>query len=100
MDGKASILCDQCRTNQPDKGILSGGRIVAWCFGCRIRGGFVGGCVVDLIPCPSEGVSRIDAGRCSVDCECSICGRRYARHPDHADYPFMTLLCDGTLVKL
>jgi len=31
---------------------------------------------------------------------CRTCGKEYYDHPQHAKFPFLTVLCDGTVVKL
>ncbi len=44
--------------------------------------------------------------RASGDCVCKLCGKEYWRHSfdlNHFDwdgFPYLTVLCDGTLVKL
>jgi hypothetical protein len=54
----------------------------------------------DALVCPSEHLARVDRGRAGGDCACEVCGRTYFRHPESRDYPFLTVLCDGSLVKL
>jgi hypothetical protein len=48
-----------------------------------------------------EGLTTyIEAERASQHCLCQQCGQPYGRHPDHPEAPYLTLLCDGTAVKL
>lgn len=46
------------------------------------------------------GVARLDHDRAGGDCQCLDCGRRYYDHPPCATHPFLTVLCDGSVVKL
>lgn len=45
-------------------------------------------------------VARIDRGRWGGDVPCEICGKKMHDHPADSTYPFMTLHCDGSLMKL
>lgn len=56
--------------------------------------------VTPILRCESQGLGRLDGGRAGGDCICYLCGRLYYQHPNDRDYPFMTVLCDGELVKL
>jgi hypothetical protein len=47
-----------------------------------------------------DGVGHLDLDRRSGDCVCDVCGRIYHKHPRHRSATFMTVLCDGSLVKL
>ena len=47
------------------------------------------------VPMPEDVVYRRAAGE--ILC---ACGRRYDRHPQHDDWPWVHVLCDGELVKL
>lgn len=56
--------------------------------------------VRDAIICPTQGIARVDYGRAGGDVVCPECGRKYYDHKADADHPFLTVLCDGGLVKL
>lgn len=50
-----------------------------------------------------ETVERIEEGemyRASGDCVCPTCGKLYYDHAHLTDYEWLTILCDGSLVKL
>jgi hypothetical protein len=53
-----------------------------------------------------EGKSPVDCVqdpqfiRAGGDVVCNKCGKKYYEHAEHPDYPFLTVLCDGSLVKL
>ena len=38
--------------------------------------------------------------RAGGDVVCEICGKAYYDHPQHNDFPFLNVLCDGVVVKL
>ena len=38
--------------------------------------------------------------RAGGDCDCKVCGQLYSRHKNIAGETWLTILCDGTLVKL
>ncbi len=48
----------------------------------------------------ADGVGHLDRDCCGGDCLCEICGRKYYDHRPFAPHPFLTLLCDGSVVKL
>jgi hypothetical protein len=54
----------------------------------------------DLLYCPSDGICRIDRGRAGGAVQCAECGKLYYDHPQCKDFPFLNVLCDGSLVKL
>lgn len=54
----------------------------------------------ELMHCKSQGTCRVDGGRAGGDVVCKTCGKKYYDHPRDVDYPFMTVMCDGRLVKL
>lgn len=56
--------------------------------------------VEHLLRCESQRISRIDRDRAGGDVVCEGCGRKYYDHPQDIDYPFLNVLCDGSLVKL
>jgi hypothetical protein len=41
-----------------------------------------------------------EVNRAGGDCVCAICRLAYWRHPEHPVDTFVTLLCDGSVVKL
>ncbi len=41
-----------------------------------------------------------DDGRCSGLVECEVCGRQLYDHPQHPIETWMTITCDGRVVKL
>lgn len=47
-----------------------------------------------------DGVGYLDRERCSGDCLCPDCGRKYYDHRQFPPLPFLNQLCDGSLVKL
>jgi hypothetical protein len=49
----------------------------------------------------ADGVGHVDRDRAGGDCVCMHCGRKYYDHPQaRPDWPYLNLLCDGSLVKL
>lgn len=38
--------------------------------------------------------------RCSGDMDCKICGHLYYDHPVYPGHEYLTVLCDGRVVKL
>lgn len=56
--------------------------------------------VREVLRCERQGFARLDRGRAGGGCICPDCGRDYHRHPRDADYEFLNVLCDGSLVKL
>lgn len=47
-----------------------------------------------------DGVVYIDRGRAGGGVVCDLCGKQFYDHPRVKELPFLTKLCDGTLVKL
>lgn len=47
-----------------------------------------------------DGVGHLDRGRASGECVCIDCGRLYRQHPRQPGAECLTVLCDGSLVKL
>ena len=56
--------------------------------------------VSEALICEKDEVLRLDRGRCSGLCVCEDCGKAYYDHPPVPEYPFLQLLCDGSVVKL
>ena len=54
--------------------------------------------VAQLLVCGDVG--RLDRERCGGDCVCEDCGKTYYRHPVCPEFPFLHVLCDGSVVKL
>jgi len=48
----------------------------------------------------AEGVGHLDRGYACGECVCHDCGRIYFRHPALPAHHFLTVLCDGSVVKL
>lgn len=53
-----------------------------------------------VLRCESQGLARLDRDRCGGGVTCEQCGRLYYDHPADRDYPFLTVLCDGSVAKL
>lgn len=53
-----------------------------------------------VVRCIKAGFSRLDRDRCGGDVICEHCGRKYYDHPVEPEYPFLHLLCDGSVAKL
>lgn len=66
------------------------------CWYCRAVGDLK---AHHLLRCESQGILRVDFDRAGRDVVCE-CGKKYRDHPADADYNFLTVLCDGSLVKL
>lgn len=84
-------------------GIWRNGVLVGLCFYCKINLFAVQGHdegTAELIVCPTQGVARVDGGRWGGGVGCEGCGRLLYDHPDDQDHPFLTVHCDGRLVKL
>jgi ribosome biogenesis SPOUT family RNA methylase Rps3 len=47
-----------------------------------------------------DNVPAEDAFRASGECLCGICGHLYRQHPAARPHHYLTVLCDGTVVKL
>ena len=56
--------------------------------------------VQPIARCEKQQLGRIDRDRCGGDCLCPDCGRKYYDHPKDIDFPFLNVLCDGSVVKL
>lgn len=54
----------------------------------------------DLLICPGQKLARLDRGRAGGDCLCRECWQDYYHHDRDFDHPYMTVLCDGSVVKL
>lgn len=54
----------------------------------------------DLLVCPGQKLGRLDRGRAGGDVLCTSCWRDYYHHDRDSDHPYMTVLCDGSAVKL
>lgn len=55
------------------------------------------------IPCIDEVLKKIDAGlwfRADGDCLCPVCNEPYKRHKNIEGIEWLTVLCNGDLVKL
>lgn len=52
--------------------------------------------------CACATQKRDDMHRAGSACVCTVCGREYVRHPGDAgeEWCWLTVLCDGTRVKL
>lgn len=84
-------------------GVRSRGVLVGLCFYCKLN--FLAVCdpppeVVELLWCPRQWLCRADLGRAGGGAECEDCGRELRDHEADADHPYMTVLCNGGLVKL
>ena len=61
---------------------------------------------LEPIPQKTDKLPEFDFIRASGDCVCPVCGETYYKHPYNLDivdgngYPWLHVLCDGTLVKL
>jgi hypothetical protein len=44
-------------------------------------------------------IGRLDRDRCGGDCICDECGRKYFDLPQCRTFPFLNVLCDGSVVK-
>lgn len=51
------------------------------------------------VPYVKERIEKGDFVRAGGECECE-CGKQYIRHKNVEGYEWLTVLCDGTLVKL
>lgn len=56
--------------------------------------------LTEVLLCQSQGVARIDYGRAGGDVFCLDCGRKLYDHPRDLDHSYMTVVCDGSAVKL
>ena len=56
--------------------------------------------VKDLIVCEFQKLLRVDAGMASKHMICHECYRSFLSHKNDSDHPYLTVLCDGSLVKL
>lgn len=63
--------------------------------------------LLEIREAADEYVSKrvLDASRASGDAVCEVCTKYYRRHPDFRgaffmEHPYLTRLCDGSLVKL
>lgn len=96
--------CDKPVTAADSLPFSHGQNTRQWVGLCRLhaahRRGVETSRVVDAIVCESQGIARIDRDRCGGGVLCESCGLLYYAHPRDADYPFLNVLCDGSLVKL
>lgn len=76
----------------------SDGTYEPFCWICKTRAGHTANGFVEVLAFGDE--AFIDRGSASGACVCEACGKTYHEHPRHAPYPFMTKLCDNSLVKL
>lgn len=56
--------------------------------------------VNQILRCEKQGIGRLDRDRCSGDVLCWDCGRKFYDHPQEIEFPFLNVLCDGSVVKL
>lgn len=56
--------------------------------------------VNQILRCEGQGIGRLDRDRCGGDVVCMDCGRKFYDHPQEAEYRFLNVLCDGSVVKL
>jgi hypothetical protein len=78
-----------------------GYKIIPACFSCSMR---LREQNTDrhwpLLRCELQGIGRVDFGVAGGGAVCEYCGYDYYHHLRDLDYPFMTVLCDGSAVKL
>lgn len=55
---------------------------------------------VGRIEAAGEDGEHVDADRAGGMANCPTCGRILLDHPDHPFDTFLTVLCDGSIVKL
>ena len=56
--------------------------------------------VYQILRCERQGIGRLDRDRCGGDVLCPDCGRKFYDHPEEEEFPFLNVLCDGSVVKL
>ena len=56
--------------------------------------------VSEILICFRQALARLDRGRVSGEMICPECNRKYHNHKGDQDHPYMTVLCDGSVVKL
>lgn len=108
-----ALACETCGLpadyydSVPDAGVQgltpaeAGYRLKPLCWLCAVARSIVTTSRLDLVlRCESQGIARVDGGRAGGDCVCPACGKKFYDHPRDADHPYMTVLCDGTAVKL
>lgn len=67
----------------------------------RLRGGLPGSDADDRLQVEKELCGpEPKCERAGGGVECSVCGKEYWRHPGHARFRWMTVLCGGRCVKL
>lgn len=56
--------------------------------------------VQHVLRCEKQGFARIDFDRASGRCICPVCGKEYYDHPQEPEHTYLTILCNGWVVKL
>lgn len=104
--GEPAVYCDSV----PDPavpganhlpGAECGYRLQPLCWLCGVdRKQVATSRVNQLLRCEGQGIGRLDRDRCGGDVLCVDCGRKFYDHPEEREFPFLNVLCDGSVVKL
>lgn len=56
--------------------------------------------ILSIVMNPEYKVENNEWTRAAGECLCPVCQHEYSRHPSMEGYEWLTILCNGTLVKL
>lgn len=73
---------------------------LCWLHGVERRQEVATSRVNQILRCEQQGIGRLDRDRCGGDVLCNDCGRKFYDHPQEKEFPFLNVLCDGSVVKL